>query len=174
MRPFSLAVLVFLFISSTALSANGGPGQKGLDDQPERFQLVLTAMFEDQGGFSAIPDTYVIDANKTAVLEYVTCRAARLPGGDASDNYNFRLIVDIQNGTISEMVILASDMEELEALTPSPVTYESSFDLISACIGKDCNSLGDGDYVSLTLKADRSRPDADVEYVHCMVSGFIY
>jgi len=138
----------------------------------EPFQIILSASWEDGGGNAADTDTFVIDENKTAMVQYVSCRARHGPGG--SNDATFRLTADIANGTLSNATILAGNMEPLHISGSGTVDYESSANLVSACIGKYCNSFGDGAYVSLTLYASRDIDSADAESVDCFISGKMY
>ena len=167
---FKRLAILAIALPFVSVSVAGPP--KVTDLLPEPFQLVLSATWEASSGYNAVSDTYVIDEEKTARLEYVTCRAQH--SMMTSNNVNFKLSVDIVDGAFSEVVILAGDMELLEKNTPGPTSYEGSFDLISACIGKHCNSLGDGKYVSLTLDADRDAPGDGAQSVDCVISGVIY
>lgn len=165
-------ILLIVLIAVPCLSASAsGPLKIGYMSAVP-FQIVLSASWEDEGGFAADTDTFVIDENKTAIVQYVSCRARHAPGG--SNDATFRLTADIANGTLSKATILTGNMEPLHTSGSGPIDYESSANIVSACIGKYCNSFGDGEYVSLTLYASRDIDSADAESVDCFISGTMY
>lgn len=165
-----IILIVLVAVPCLSVSASG-PVKTG-QMLAEPFQVVLSASWEDEGGYAAETDTFVIDENKTAIVQYVSCRARHAPGG--SNDATFRLTADIANGTLSNATILAGNMEPLHTSGSGSIDYEASADFVSACIGKHCNSFGDGAYVSLTLYASRDDSSADAESVDCLVSGTMY
>ena len=171
MKLLKLSVIALTSICSTVALGAGPPKLTDLGPQP--FQIVLSATWAEDAWYDAESDTFVIDEEKTALLQYVACRSRHTPG--TSDNTNFELSIDIIDGSMPSVVVLAGDMHPLEYLGPAPIFFEGSSDQISACLGKNCESMGDGKYVSLTLNADRGRcPDCSEESVDCLVTGFIY
>lgn len=116
MKLLKLSVIALTSICATVASGAGPPKLTDLGPQPS--QIVLSATWEVDQRYGADSDTFVIDEDKTALLQYVACRARHTPS--TSTNTNFELSIDIIDGSLPSVVVLAGDMQPLEYLGAGP------------------------------------------------------
>jgi hypothetical protein len=171
----ALPVLVVLLILPFRSASAAGP-PKVADLLPQHFQITISASWNDllgnQSNLDTASEPFVIEEGKTALLNYVACRAYHAKFSGSTDA-SFRLAAEVQGELPGEVTILAGEMEPESAFLGGP-HFESSADVISACIGSKCNSLGDDTYVSLILYANRDSGSGYPEQVNCLISGLIY
>ncbi|MFC1796149.1 hypothetical protein ACFL1V_03535 [Pseudomonadota bacterium] len=167
--PIMVALITLPFMSVSA----GGP-PKITEILPQPFQIILSAIWEggNLNSLTTISDPFVIEEEKTALLQYVSCRATHA-NFNGSNDATFRLTAEVEGAFPGEVTILAGEMVPETAFHGGP-TYEASADVISACIGMKCNSLGDDTYMSLKLYAARNSGSDTPESVDCLISGLIY
>ena len=166
-------IILLTLVTLPIAAVLAGDIAKLTDLRPQPFQILFTSTWETAGGHVGTTDTFVIDEDKTAVLEYVTCRVRHRPP-NPSFRMTFQLTAEVDEGSAAEVTILDGELEDFPSLTPDLAFYQVSSHSIFACIGTMCDSHGDGDYISLSLHAYRDVPDANAEQMDCLITGYVY
>jgi hypothetical protein len=173
MKNLLTIITTFTLVGIYSVSVMAAGPNKGDDSEMQPFQIIMSVLWAASGGFSSSSDPFSFGDNKTAEIQSVACRMRFTPSGASEAKFN--LVVDIEGGTLASATVIASDMVRLSTYSPSPVVFDQSNDLVSACVGKQCNSLDDGEYVSLTLHAERSDPSTTAgDELNCLISGVMY
>ena len=168
----TLLTLAAFLLLGFSITVNAEP-PKGSESEAQPFQVVLSVHWENDGGLYTSSNPFTFGVNKTAELQYVACRMRHSYLGSA--NAQFQLVANIEGGLLPMVTIIAGDMVKLANFTPPSQSFSAFNELVSACVGKKCNSMGDGDYVSLTLSATRSSADTTFdEDMDCLISGVVY